>query len=234
MRAAIIPARGGSKRVPGKNIRPINGLPLIAWSIRACAESGLFDRVLVSTDSPEIAAIAREYGAETPFLRPAGLADDFTPTKPVVDHAVAWIDRHWGAMETYCQLYANPFVSASGLREAFDLLTLHRADEVLAVTAFPYPILRAFRRAENGGVEYAFPEYAASRSQDLPEFFHDAGQFYWHGPGKPGRERLVLPFFIPGTQAVDIDTEDDWRMAERLHALFLEQRRTGEREQPCL
>ena len=223
MRIAIIPARGGSKRVPGKNIRPMNGKPLLAWPIDACRRSGLFEHILVSTDSRDIAAVAESWGAQAPFLRPAELSDDHVPTAPVVEHALAWAERHWGQVDVYCQLYANPFVTPANLERGLTLLRDSGADVTLAVTEFPYPILRAFKLDEDGAVAYAFPEYQPARSQDLPVFYHDAGQFYWHknGSGKPGRKRKALPVILPRHLAVDIDTEEDWMIAEKLHAFFL-------------
>lgn len=222
MRIAIIPARGGSKRIPGKNIRSFAGKPLIAYPIKACCQSGLFSHVLVSTDSEEIAAVARTAGAEVPFLRPAELSGDHVATAPVVEHALAWAKAHWGQSSEYCQLYANPFITPENLQAGLTLLLARDADTILAVTEFPYPILRAFKLDESGAVTYAFPQYRTTRSQDLPTFYHDAGQFYWHAC----RERLVensefsLPLMLPRHMVVDIDTEEDWSLAERLFSTF--------------
>jgi len=223
MRIAIIPARGGSKRIPGKNIRPMNGRPLLAWPVEACRQSGLFEHILVSTDSPEIAAVAESCGARAPFFRPAELSGDYVPTAPVVEHALAWAEEHWGPLEVYCQLYANPFVTPANLERGLSLLLESGADQTLGIVEFPYPILRAFKLDEDGAVAYAFPEYQAARSQDLPVFYHDAGQFYWHknGSNKSGRGHKSLPVILPRYLAVDIDTEEDWIVAEKLHALFL-------------
>jgi N-acylneuraminate cytidylyltransferase len=218
---AIIPVRGGSRRIPGKNIRTFNGRPLVAWAIEACKQSGLFAHILVSTDCEKTAALVREYGAETPFLRPAELADDFTPTAPVVEHAVSWASAHWGGLDAYCQIYANPFVTAENIARGFALLMESGADEVLAITEFPYPVLRAFKLDGQGAVAYAFPEYESCRSQDLPSFYHDAGQFYWHRAMPDARPRRALPVILPRRFVVDIDTEEDWDIAERLHAVFL-------------
>lgn len=223
MQIAIIPARGGSKRIPRKSIRPFLGKPLIAYAIEACLQSGLFDHVLVSTDSEEFAAVAREHGAETPFLRPADLAGDYVATAPVVDHALDWATRHWGRPDRFCQLYANPFVTAENLAGGQALLRRERANVVLAVTTFAYPILRALALDETGGVGYAFPEYRESRSQDLPTFYHDAAQFYWHELADIPPDRTKprnLPYLVPRHMAVDIDTEEDWTIAERLFQAF--------------
>jgi N-acylneuraminate cytidylyltransferase len=223
VRIAVIPARGGSKRIPGKNIRPMNGRPLLAWPIEACLKSGLFEHILISTDSEEIAATAIACGAEAPFIRPAELSGDHVPTAPVVEHAVTWAERHWGAINVYCRLYANPFVTPANLERGLNLLLETGADETLGITEFPYPILRAFKLDEEGAVVYAFPEYEKARSQDLSVFYHDAAQFYWHRnrPKIPGHARKALPVILPRHCVVDIDTEEDWTIAEKMHALFL-------------
>lgn len=213
MKVAIIPVRGGSKRIPGKNGRPFLGTPLLEYAIRVCQDSSLFDHILVSTDNLDLVALAQKCGAEVPFLRPADLAGDQVPTAPVVEHALSWIRVNWGEPEHYCQLYANPFIRAENLRRAHELLLTSGARAVLAVTEFPYPILRAFK-VVNGGVEYAFPEYRLTRSQDMPTFYHDAGQFYWHNPSFS--LDLALPLILPRHQVVDIDTEEDWLVAENL------------------
>lgn len=222
MRLAIIPVRGGSKRIPGKNIRNFAGKPLIAYPIEACLQSALFEHVLVSTDSEEIAAVAREAGAETPFMRPAELADDHTATHPVVEHALAWADAHWGECAEYCQLYANPFVTPKTLHAGLRLLLEQDADETLGVAEFPSPILRAFKLDERGGVTYAFPQYKMARSQDLPVYYHDAAQFYWHARRRRPEDHvpLPMPMVLPRHMVVDIDTEEDWRIAERIYAAF--------------
>lgn len=223
MRVAIIPARGGSKRIPRKNIRLMNGKPLIAWPVEACLRSELFDHILVSTDDEGIAAIARQYGAEVPFIRPAELSGDYVATAPVVSHALEWASRAWGVPEAYCQLYANPFITAANIARGFALLTESNADEVLAITEFPYPILRSFKIDGQGAVVYAFPEHSPRRSQDLPVFYHDAAQFYWHRcvTVQTAVPHRALPVILPRRFVVDIDTEEDWRIAEKLHAVFL-------------
>lgn len=224
MQIAIIPARGGSKRIPGKNIRPFSGKPLIAYAIEAARKSGFFDHIIVSTDSKEYAEVAQKYGAEVPFMRPAELADDFVATAPVVEHALEWVKENWGEVERFCQFYANPFVTAENINGGYKLLRERRANCVLGVTEFPFPILRSFKKNDQGGVEYAFPEYAQSRSQDLPVYFHDAAQFYWHELVDIPADRkqgLNLPYFLPRHMVVDIDTEEDWLIAEKLYQAFL-------------
>lgn len=224
MQIAIIPARGGSKRIPGKNIRPFLGKPLIAYAIEAARESGFFDHIIVSTDSYEYAEVAKEYGAEIPFMRPAELADDYTATAPVVEHALDWVKNNWGEVERFCQFYANPFITVENITGGYNPLREKRANCVLGVTEFAFPVLRCFKQNDQGGVEYAFPEYAASRSQDLPVYFHDAAQFYWHELTDIPAERkksLNLPYFLPRHMVVDIDTEEDWLIAEKTYQAFL-------------
>lgn len=219
MNIAIIPARGGSKRIFRKNVRQFCGKPLLAYPIDVCLQSGLFDHILVSTDSEEIAEVARAYGAETPFMRPPELAGDFVATAPVVEHALAWAGEHWGRVSYCCQLYANPFITVAHLQQGLALLQERGVHETLGIVEFPYPILRAFKLDDAGAVAYAFPQYRAARSQDLPEFYHDAAQFYWHDCAKAqeGGEHTSLPVIIPRHRAVDIDTEEDWRVAEHLY-----------------
>lgn len=214
MKAAILPVRGGSKRIPGKNGRLFCGTPLLEYAVKACHDSGLFDYILVSTDDPALASLAQKCRADVPFLRPQELAGDNVPTAPVVEHAIDWIRQNWGEPEHYCQLYANPFISAENLCKSYEVLQTSGAREVLAVTEFPYHPLRAFK-IDNKGVEYAFPEYRFTRSQDLPVFYHDAGQFYWHNPRFSVPHSL--PFILPRHQVVDIDTEEDWLIAEKLY-----------------
>ncbi|CCO23586.1 pseudaminic acid cytidylyltransferase [Maridesulfovibrio hydrothermalis] len=223
MQIAIIPARGGSKRIPKKSIRPFLGKPLLAYTIEAARDSGFFDNIIVSTDSEEFAEVAKKYGAEVPFMRPAELADDFTATAPVIEHALEWVKSNMGDVERYCQFYANPFVTVENIKGGYELMREKRANCVLGVTEFAYPILRAFQKNEQGGVEYAFPEYSQSRSQDLPTFFHDAAQFYWHELTDIPADRkspLSLPYFLPRYMAVDIDTSGDWIIAEKLYQAF--------------
>ena len=220
---AIIPARGGSKRIPGKNIREFAGRPIIAWSIAAARESGLFSRIIVSTDSPEIAAVAREYGAETPFLRPAAIADDFTTTAAVVHHAIEWLKAHDALPEHVCCLYATaPFVTAETLQAGFALLRQSGAASAFPVTAFPASVFRALTINEQGRLAMLWPEHELTRSNDLPPAYHDAGQFYWLKTQAFMRSGKIYddaaPLVIPRWQVQDIDTLEDWRMAELLFA----------------
>lgn len=220
---AIIPARGGSKRIPRKNIRPFCGKPMIAWSIDAALSSGCFDRVIVSTDDDEIAALASQYKAEAPFRRPAELADDYTGTVPVIAHAIEWLQARGEAPEAVCCLYATaPFVQANDIRNGLKALESEAADYALSVTSYAFPIQRALRMTDGGRVEMFYPEYASTRSQDLEESWHDAGQFYWGRSeawitGTPIMTADAIPIPLARERVQDIDTPEDWRRAEWLH-----------------
>lgn len=221
MKVAIIPARGTSKRVPRKNIRPFCGKPMIEWSIHAARASGLFNRILVSTDDREIATVAINAGAEAPFVRPASLSDDYTPTIPVIRHAIDWLEAAGTAPDAVCCLYATaPFVSAEALRCAYDKLSSNNEiDFIISATEFRSPIFRALRIDRNGRASMFWPEYELTRSQDLERAYHDAGQFYW---GRPDAFRTHDGFFsaqsrlfpLPQYLVHDIDTIEDWTRAE--------------------
>lgn len=220
MRLAIIPARGGSKRIPRKNIRLFGGKPMIGWSIDAALKSGCFDRVIVSTDDAEIADIARQYGAEVPFLRPAELSDDYATTIDVLCHAIEWAVKHDDAPSSVCCIYATaPFLEAESIRTGLDLLESSGADFAFSATSYSFPVQRAIRLRPDGRVEMLTPEHFSSRSQDLEECYHDAGQFYW---GLTSAWRSRTPIFTSSAAAVilpryrvqDIDTIEDWIRAE--------------------
>lgn len=222
MKLAVIPARGGSKRIPRKNIKPFCGKPMIGWSIEAARLSGCFDHIIVSTDDTEIAEIARAYDAEVPFMRPLELSDDHTGTIPVIAHAIEWMNRNVGPVDVTCCLYATaPFVLAEDLRRGFDLLKSSGADYVFSVTSYPFPIQRAIRVTADQRVEMFRPEHFSTRSQDLEEAFHDAGQLYWGRAaawlaGKPLFTRDAAPLLLPRHRVQDIDTAQDWERAEWL------------------
>lgn len=220
---AIIPARGGSKRIPGKNIRPFAGKPMIARSIEAARQSGVFGRIIVSTDSPEIAGVARDQGAETPFLRPDTLSGDHTPTAPVLLHALDWLEENGSRPEYCCCIYATaPFVRPEDIRRGFDLIREQRAAAAFSVATFSSPIFRALRLNEAGRLAMFWPEHETTRSQDLPEAYHDAGQFYWLEVVRfkaTGRIFApdALPVVLPRYLVQDIDTPEDWETAERMY-----------------
>lgn len=220
MKIAIIPARGGSKRIPRKNIRKFCGKPMIAWSIEAARETGLFQRIIVSTDDLEIASAATEYGAEIPFMRPAELSDDHTGTIPVIRHAVEWVMDNDRKPEYVCCIYATaPFIRIEDLRRGLDVLIGSGGNYAFSVTSFPFPIQRAIRITPNGRVEMFHPEQFSVRSQDLEEAYHDAGQFYWGLAdawlaGETIFSPDAAPVLLPRHQVQDIDTPEDWQRAE--------------------
>ncbi len=222
MRIALIPARGGSKRIPRKNIRTFAGRPMIAHSIAAAAKSGLFDRIVVSTDDEEIAAVARSCGAEVPFVRPPELSDDHTGTTRVVAHAIETLGCE--NLTAVCCIYATaPFIRDQDIKRALELLESGTWQYVFAATSFAAPIYRSFRQTTSGGLEMLFPQYFPTRSQDLPEALHDAGQFYWGRPEAwlssakvfDDRSTVVL---LPRWRVHDIDSEEDWKRAELMWA----------------
>jgi len=222
MKLAVIPARGGSKRIPRKNIKPFCGKPMIAWSIEAALESGCFDRVIVSTDDAEIAEVARRRGAEVPFMRPAELSDDHTGTIPVIGHAIEWFNGTGQSVEHACCLYATaPLVSAKDLRRGLDILQGNECSYAFSVTSYAFPIQRAIRINGDGYVEMFNPQHFNTRSQDLEEAFHDAGQFYWGKAEAWQRGKMIfgpdsLPVLLPRHRVQDIDTPEDWARAEWL------------------
>jgi pseudaminic acid cytidylyltransferase len=219
MKLAIIPARGGSKRIPRKNIKPFHGKPMIGYAIEAALASRAFDRVIVSTDDTEIAEVAKAHGAELPFIRPSDLADDHTPTVPVIAHAIRACDQlGWGVDDVCCIYPGVPLISADDLRTAHEQLVATRAHYVFPVTGFPSPIQRALRRLPDGSVHPFQPENADKRTQDLEPGYFDVGQFYW---GRKGAWLKGLnihlngkTLVIPEWRVVDIDTPDDWVRAE--------------------
>jgi pseudaminic acid cytidylyltransferase len=220
MNIAVIPARGGSRRIPGKNIRIFAGKPMVAWSILAAKATGIFDHIIVSTDYAAIADTARQWGAETPFMRPSELADDHTPTAPVFLHALEFFLKEGCVPEYACCIYPTaPFLLPEYLCRGLQELRENSAPAVLSVTTFDYPILRAFRRCADGSLAFNWPEYELTRSQDLPEFLHDAGQFYWVDVEKFRKQKRLLmpgsrPILLPRERVQDIDTEEDWDVAE--------------------
>jgi pseudaminic acid cytidylyltransferase len=226
VRLALIPARGGSKRIPRKNVRPFAGRPMIEWPIQVALTSGCFDRIVVSTDDAHIAEVARAAGAEAPFVRPAALADDHTGTIAVLRHAIGELLPQHGRGDFVCCLYATaPFVRPQDLRDGLDVVGRDGVDFALAVTAFRAPIQRALRLDTDGRVSMFDPAQFPRRSQDLEPAFHDAGQFCW---GRCSAWMNTDNVFTSGCVAVplpawlvqDIDTPDDWERAERMFLAF--------------
>lgn len=220
---AIIPARGGSKRIPRKNIRPFRGKPIIAWSVEAARASGLFDTVMVSTDDDEIAGIARDWGADVPFIRSDAASDDFATTADVLLEVLDCYAHTGRTFEMACCLYPTaPLVTIDALTRGRDMLLRQGFDAVFPVARFDYPIWRSLRMSQKGQVFLNFPENLNARSQDLTPAFHDAGQWYWfHVPAFLGSKTLMGGnsggMELPASQVQDIDTEADWALAEIKH-----------------
>ncbi len=219
----IIPARGGSKRIPRKNVIDFNGKPMIAWSIAAALESNQFEQVIVSTDDPEIAGIARANGADTPFTRAPALSDDFATTADVILDALNQIP----GFKIACCLYPTaPMVSADDLKKAQSLLIEENADCVLSVRGYDFHPLRAFKKSPEGNLAFNWPEYELSRSQDLPDLVHDAGMFYFVKTSSIASTGKIisgktLGHEISRQRAVDIDTPEDLEIARTLHRQYL-------------
>ena len=218
---AIIPARGGSKRIPRKNLKPFDGIPMIVRSIRTALDCGLFDQVVVSTDDEEIADVARAHGAQVPFVRPVELADDFTGTAAVIVHALSQLP----IFDYVCCIYATaPLLQARYLRQGHELLVQHPDKSfAFSVAGFGFPVQRALTLDEQGALTSLYPEFRNTRSQDLPEAYQDAGQFYWGRREAWLRGDVLfspasLPVILPRHLVQDIDTLEDWKRAENLYA----------------
>ena len=224
---AIIPARGGSKRIPNKNIKDFFGKPLIAYSIQTALESKLFDKVIVTTDDEEIASIAKEHGAEVPFIRPKELSDDFSGTQEVIDHAVSYLEEDGEYYDFVCTIYATaPLLKAQYLVEGFDALKASSAINAFSATSMPFPIQRTFKLNEDGRCEMFNPEHYMTRSQDLEEAYQDAGQFYWTKVNQQSHEVMFskdsIPIILPRHLVQDIDTLEDWKRAEVMYKVLKE------------
>lgn len=224
MNIAIIPARGGSKRIPRKNIKLFHGKPMIAYSIDAALKSGCFDKVIVSTDDQEIADIAITFGAEVPFIRPADISCDHATTMDVMQHAIQWCEESGISINNVCCLYATaPFVTPEFLQQGLKILQETDCEFTFSATSFPFPIQRAIKLSDQGEVSMFSPENEQVRSQDLEEAYHDAGQFYW-GKKTAFLERKAV--FAPHSRVVllsrsrvqDIDTQEDWDLAQALYS----------------
>jgi pseudaminic acid cytidylyltransferase len=226
MKLCIIPARGGSKRISRKNIKDFLGKPIIAYSIEAALKSGCFDRVIVSTDDEEIAGVAREYGGETPFVRPPELANDYAGTLQVIKQAIEWFEQNDQTPQFVCCLYATaPFVRPEMLKKAFLQLQDSQADYCFTVTPFASPIQRAIKITETKRLKMFYPENFNVRSQDLEEAYHDAGQFYWGKSEafkqlKPIFSEVASPYILPRYLVQDMDTLEDWTRAELMYQVL--------------
>lgn len=223
MRVAIIPARGGSKRIPLKNIKSFFGKPIIAYSIELAIKSGLFSRVIVSTDSHEIADVAKNYGAHVPFIRPSVLADDFTGTADVTSHAIRWLLDNGISLSEVCCIYATaPLLQEKYLKQGLDALQYKNTKMSFSACEFSYPVFRGFKLSETNHPELLYPEHINSRSQDLIKIYHDAGQFYWGTVDAFLKNSSIfspisVPIILPHYLVQDIDTSEDWYRAELLY-----------------
>ena len=222
---AIIPARGGSKRIPKKNIKDFFGKPLIAYSIEVALKSNLFEKVIVTTDDAEIAKIVKEYGAEVPFIRPKELSDDFTGTTDVVNHAVDFLENQGEDYEYICTIYATaPFLQEQYLIEGYEALQKSDAVNAFSSTSMPFPIQRTFKLDDNGRCKMFTSEHYMTRSQDLEEAYQDAGQFYWTNRERQNQSDntvvfsdISIPIILPRHLVQDIDTLEDWKRAEYMY-----------------
>ena len=224
---AVIPARGGSKRIPKKNIKDFFGKPLIAYSIEVALDSKLFDKIVVSTDDEEIANIAKHYGAEVPFLRPKELSDDFTGTSDVINHTIAYLKNKGENYEYVCTIYATaPLLGKKHLIEGYEQLKNSDAVNAFSSTSMPFPIQRTFKLNSAGRCEMFTPEYYMARSQDLEEAYQDAGQFYWTKLGIKSNEIMFgkdsIPIILPRHLVQDLDTFEDWTRLEYLYKALKE------------
>ena len=223
---AIIPARGGSKRIPHKNIKPFLGRPIIAYSIEAALGSGLFEEVMVSTDDVEIAEIARQEGASVPFLRSTENANDYAT---LADVLVEVVNAYKGSGYEFdlicCLLPTAPLISSEDVRSAYDQLVMSTFDSICPVVAFSYPILRSLSIDEKGNLNMNWPEYRFSRSQDLRPAYHDSGTFYWIKTSSLLKDKKLLSengtaIVLDEFRVQDIDTDTDWALAEMKYKLL--------------
>jgi pseudaminic acid cytidylyltransferase len=219
-RLAIIPARGGSKRIPFKNIKLFNGRPIIAYSIEAALNSGLFSEVMVSTDDKQIAEIALAHQAKVPFLRSPENSDDFAGTAEVLCEVLNQYQNQSDEFTEACCIYPTaPFVTSSILAETHSIFSKGNYDTLFPIMKYSYPVPRSVKKTSSGRVEMVWPENYSKRSQDLPAFYHDAGQFYWFKvPYMLGEKKLFSQnsygHEIDDLHGQDIDSLSDWKLAE--------------------
>lgn len=218
----IIPARGGSKRIPRKNVKPFLGKPMLAYSIEAALATELFDEVMVSTDDEEIANVARQYGAKVPFMRSAETANDFATTADVLKEVLAKYKEQGREFDNFCCIYATaPMIQSKDIIAAFERLSSSKFTVVYPVVAFSYPIWRCLDLAADGTMTRHWPEYENSRSQDLPKEYHDTGTFYWYKTEEwLNGNSIIGGIEVDETTIQDIDTVTDWKIAEMKYKLL--------------
>lgn len=223
MNICIIPARGGSKRIPRKNIKIFAGKPIIEYSIEVAKKSELFSKVVVSTEDEEITTISKKAGAVVPFIRPEELSTDRIATRPVINHSILEIEKIWGMPNYICVIYPTaPFLTVQDLQSSFEIMRTKKKGFVIGAASFAYPIQRAFTIDKNKNLKRINPENRFTRSQDLEEAYHDAGQFCW-GSSKSFLDNLDpvskigSAFKLPRYRVHDIDTIEDWERAETIY-----------------
>lgn len=227
----IIPARGGSKRIPRKNIKNFLGMPVIAYSIKAALESGIFDEVMVSTDDEEIAEVSKQYGANVPFLRSKETANDYASTADVINEVLdSYKEKGTEFDRVYCLYATAPFVTAERLKEASDILDNNSFDSAFTCVPFSYPIQRGLVINEVGKISMKWPEYQLSRSQDLPPIYHDAGQFYFatvlaFKKANSFWGENTAPVILSELEVQDLDNQTDWTLAEMKFRLLANETR---------
>ena len=211
---AIITARGGSKRIPRKNIKEFMGNPMLAYAINAAEKSGIFEEIMVSTDDKEIAEIAKKYGANIPFMRSEKTANDYATTGDVLKEVIDEYKKRGKIFDNICCIYpCVPFLTGEILKDAYDKFIKSEADRLTPVVKYSFPIQRAFKLNKEGFLEYREPENASKRSQDLEPMYHDVGMFYFYRYNKLDSQNIVM-YEMDEAVIQDIDTEDDWKMAE--------------------
>lgn len=229
MNVAVIPARGGSKRILRKNIRDFMGKPIIAYSIKKALLSKLFDKVIVSTDDEEIISIAKQFGAECPFIRPSKLSNDYAGTMEVVAHTIQWLENEGFTLNSVCCIYPTaPLLDIKYLITSYEIFYTKNWDYVFSATEYVYPVERSFKILDNNGLTMLLPENINKRSQDLSPTYHDAGQFYWGAPEAWVENRPIFSerstiIKLPDYRVADIDTEEDWKRAELMYKILEEE-----------
>ena len=220
MIVCIIPARGGSKRIKKKNIKLFNQKPIISYSIKKAFQSNCFDRIICSTDSKAIASIAKEYRAETPFLRPLKISDDKTPITSVVAHAIDYLKKKGDKIDIVCCIFPTaPLMKVKDIQQSFKTIKKNKIDYCFSATKYSFPIQRSIKIRKDKKCEMFYPEMFYKRSQDLQEAYHDAGQFYWGKADTWLNHKLIFstksfPYVIPNFRVQDIDTHEDWKNLE--------------------
>lgn len=217
---AVITARGGSKRIPRKNIKEFMGKPMLAYAVEAAVNSKVFDEVMVSTDDVEIAEIARQFGAKVPFMRSEKTANDFATTADVLDEVISEYKKSGKTFDELCCIYpCVPFLTADVIKNAYEKFKTSGADRLTPVVKYSFPIQRAFKLNEQGLLEYREPENAPKRSQDLEPMYHDVGMFYFYKTEKMNSDKIAM-LEMDEAMVQDIDNESDWRMAETKYRIM--------------